>query len=195
MVDGKPIMDQVHIFENLCTDITNEGMKLDEIFLANILLEKFPPSWSEYRNHLKHKKRDMPLEELIGHMRTEEENRLKDKAEKMIPNSSTNTNLVETGRPSNVNRFKVQGHKAFQFISRPQKEAILKTPQVHLVESNDVIIAVVVEANLVANFNDWVLDTGASRHLWANKEMFQDFEEVADGDCVYMGNSATAGIT
>ncbi|GAA0143627.1 hypothetical protein LIER_04267 [Lithospermum erythrorhizon] len=79
MVDGKPSMDQVHEFENLCTDVTNEGIKLEEIFLANVLLEKFPPSWSEYRNHLKHKKRNMPLQELISHMRTEETNRLKDK--------------------------------------------------------------------------------------------------------------------
>ncbi|GAA0149687.1 hypothetical protein LIER_08805 [Lithospermum erythrorhizon] len=81
-------------------------MKLDEIFLANVLLEKFFQSWSEYKNHLKHKKRDMPLQELISHMRTEEANRLKDKAEKMTPNSSTNANLVETGGPSDVNRFK-----------------------------------------------------------------------------------------
>ncbi|GAA0174399.1 hypothetical protein LIER_27796 [Lithospermum erythrorhizon] len=39
-----------------------------------------------------------------------------------------------------------------------------------------------VEANLVANANDWVLDTEASRHLYANKEMFQDFKKVVDGD-------------
>ncbi|XP_074288095.1 uncharacterized protein LOC141613255 [Silene latifolia] len=79
MVDDKPIMEQVHVYENLCADVTNDGMKLDEIFLANVLLEKFPPSWNEYRNHLKHKKKDLSLQELVGHMRTEEANRLKDK--------------------------------------------------------------------------------------------------------------------
>ncbi|GAA0140542.1 hypothetical protein LIER_35257 [Lithospermum erythrorhizon] len=82
MVGGEPIMDQVHEFENLCTDVTNEGMKLDEIFLVNVLLEKFPPSWSEYRNHLKHKKRDMPLQEFISHMRSKEANRLKEKLDR-----------------------------------------------------------------------------------------------------------------
>ncbi|GAA0168205.1 hypothetical protein LIER_22973 [Lithospermum erythrorhizon] len=61
MVDDKPIMDQVHVFENLCTDVVNEGMNLDDIFLANVLLEKFPSPWNEYRNRLKHKKKDMPL--------------------------------------------------------------------------------------------------------------------------------------
>ncbi|GAA0170397.1 hypothetical protein LIER_24665 [Lithospermum erythrorhizon] len=155
------------MFENLCIDVTNEGMKLDKIFLAKVLLEKFPPSWSEYRNHLKHKKRDMPFQELISHMRTEEANRLKGKDKKIIPNSSTNANLIEI--------------------------AIQKTPQAYLVKSDDVIADVVVEANLIAN--DWVLDTRASRYLCAKIEMFQDFEEVVDEDTVYMRNSATAGIT
>lgn len=44
------------------------------------------------------------------------------------------------------------------------------------------------------NKTDWVLDTSASRHLCANKELFHDFEEVADGECVYVGNSTTAGV-
>ncbi|XP_074314675.1 uncharacterized protein LOC141649907 [Silene latifolia] len=68
---------KVHVYENLCADIVSEGMKLDGLFIANVLLEKFPPSWSEYRNQLKHKKKDMSLMELISHMRTEEANRLK----------------------------------------------------------------------------------------------------------------------
>ncbi|XP_074306456.1 uncharacterized protein LOC141641703 [Silene latifolia] len=42
MVDDKPIMEQVHVYENFCADVVNEGMKLDEIFLANVFLEKFP---------------------------------------------------------------------------------------------------------------------------------------------------------
>ncbi|GAA0152026.1 hypothetical protein LIER_10613 [Lithospermum erythrorhizon] len=76
-----------------------------------------------------------------------------------------------------------------------QKQAGQKTPQAHLAESDDIIVVVVIEANLVANTNDWVLDTGTSKQLCTNKEMFQYFEEVADGDCVYMGNSTTTGIT
>ena len=43
MEDGKPIMEQVHIYENLCAYVINEGMKLCDVFLANVLLEKFPP--------------------------------------------------------------------------------------------------------------------------------------------------------
>lgn len=51
------------------------------------------------------------------------------------------------------------------------------------------IVAVVIEANLVTNKTYWVLDTGASRHFCANKNLFHDFEESTDEDCVYMDNS------
>ncbi|KAL0323220.1 UNVERIFIED_CONTAM: hypothetical protein Sangu_1941300 [Sesamum angustifolium] len=95
MIDEKPIMDQIHEYENLVADVLSEGMKMCEILQANVLLEKFPPTWSEYRNHLKHKKRDLTLQELIRHMRTEEANRLKDK-ETSLSSLSIKANLVES---------------------------------------------------------------------------------------------------
>ncbi|KAK4400304.1 hypothetical protein Sango_1136500 [Sesamum angolense] len=61
IVDDKSIMDQVHEYENLVVDVLSEDMKMYEILQANVLLEKFPPSWNDYRNHLKHKKRDLTL--------------------------------------------------------------------------------------------------------------------------------------
>lgn len=64
----------------------------------------------------------------------------------------------------------------------------------YLTERGDVIVVMVVEKNMVANKSNWIVDTDASRHLCANKELFHDFEESTDGECVYMGNSAMAGV-
>ncbi|KAL0331634.1 UNVERIFIED_CONTAM: hypothetical protein Sangu_1708900 [Sesamum angustifolium] len=102
-------MDEVHEYENLVADVLSEGMKMCDILQANVLLEKFPPSWSEYRNHLKHKKKDLNLQELISQMRTEEANRLKDKE---ISNSSISfkANLVESS-PSRKDRLQPKGKK------------------------------------------------------------------------------------
>jgi len=50
------------------------------------------------------------------------------------------------------------------------------------------------EANLVAKFAEWIYDTGASRHFCTNKELIQDFKDVMDGECVYMGNYITARV-
>ena len=56
------------------------------------------------------------------------------------------------------------------------------------------VVVVVVEANLLANTIGWVLDTSASRHFSANEELFNDFEESTDRECIYMGESTTAVV-
>ncbi|XP_074299405.1 uncharacterized protein LOC141630496 [Silene latifolia] len=152
MADGKPIMEQVHVYENLCADVVNEGMKLDDIFVANVLLEKFPPSWSDYRNHLKHKKKDLSLQELVGHMRTEEANRLKDK-----PVSQPVKNILLWKHTKPVAKIQKPkgpivcyvcgktGHKAYQCTEK-------KTAEANVAVTDDVIAAVVVEANRWAIF-------------------------------------------
>ena len=76
-----------------------------EILHANMLIEKFPPSWSNYRNQFKHKKKDLTLQELISHLRTEDANCLKDKMYSLSLNSSK-SNLVESIVPINRDRFK-----------------------------------------------------------------------------------------
>lgn len=102
MTDDMPIMEQLHEYENLTAAVLSEGMKMCEVLQANVLIEKFPPSWTDYRNQLKHKKRDLTLQELISHMRTEEANRLKDKLSNSV--NKFNANLVETGGSSGKDR-------------------------------------------------------------------------------------------
>ena len=52
----------------------------------------------------------------------------------------------------------------------------------------------VVEANLVENSSDWILDIGTSRHFCANKELLHDFQDATGGECIYLGNSSTSGV-
>ncbi|XP_022152111.1 uncharacterized protein LOC111019900 [Momordica charantia] len=99
MSDDESVMNQVHEYENLVASVLSKGMKMCEILQANVLLEKFPYSWSDYHNHLKHKKKDLTLQELISHVRTEEANRLKDKLFFQSLNS-VKANLVESSSAS-----------------------------------------------------------------------------------------------
>ncbi|XP_009629827.2 uncharacterized protein [Nicotiana tomentosiformis] len=182
MVDDKPIMEQVHEYENLTADVLNEGMEMCEILQANVLLEKFSPSWSDYMNQLKHKKKNLTLQELISHMRTEEANRLKDEEAERLKDKMKSLSLLILLKLSLWNLLcnQRQGQRSKQGGKSPVQD--------NLTESGDVIAAVVVEVNMVSNKTDWILDTGASRHLCANKELFHDFEESTDGECVYMDN-------
>ncbi|XP_016902969.2 uncharacterized protein LOC107991967 [Cucumis melo] len=110
MTDDKPVVEQIHEYENLVANVLSEGMKMCEILQANVLLEKFPSSWNDYRNHLKHKKRDLKLQELISHMRTEEANRLKDKLASQNLNS-VNANLVKSSFVNRDRTKQEKGHK------------------------------------------------------------------------------------
>ena len=41
---------------------------------------------------------------------------------------------------------------------------------------------------LVNNIIDWVVDTGATRHICSSKDLFLNYEEVTDEDNVYLGD-------
>ena len=205
MGDDKPMMDQIHEYENLVTDVIDKGMKMCEIQQANVLLEEFPPSWSDYKNQLKYKKKDLSLQELISHMRIEEANQQKDK-QNYVSSLSVKANLVEYAGASNdrfkgkknkkddqqkkqkqfkKNDNKIQkkkvtcyvcgktGHKAYQCYQRKNQQNSEKkqSPQANLTETEEIIAAVVVEANLAENKTDWILDIGASKHLSKQKSV------------------------
>ena len=61
----------------------------------------------------------------------------------------------------------------------------------NLVESNT-IIAVVSEINLVGNTVEWIVDTGSTKHICANRRLLQSYEKIDEGENVFMGNSASA---
>ncbi|KAL0451381.1 UNVERIFIED_CONTAM: Retrovirus-related Pol polyprotein from transposon RE2 [Sesamum latifolium] len=142
----------------------------------------------ETRNHLKYKKKDLNLQELISHMRTKEANRLKDKENSNPSSIPFKANLIESST-SNKDKFQNKGKK-FQ-KGRQQKSYKGNDGKI---QKNKVTCYCCVEANLVENKTDWILDTGASKHFCSNKELVQEFEEAADGECVFMGNSATASV-
>ncbi|XP_047309712.1 60S ribosomal protein L7-1-like [Impatiens glandulifera] len=45
-----------------------------------------------------------------------------------------------------------------------------------------------------SNPREWWIDIGATRHVCSNKELFSTFEEVRNGEKLFMGNSATSDI-
>ncbi|KAL0416780.1 UNVERIFIED_CONTAM: hypothetical protein Slati_3509900 [Sesamum latifolium] len=76
-----------------------------------------------------------------------------------------------------------------------------KKNQAHISEVRSVPInlgelnlsAVVFEANLVDNSREWWIDTGATRHIYSDKEMFSTYTPI-NGRKLFMGNSATSNI-
>ncbi|XP_057249288.1 B3 domain-containing protein REM8-like [Beta vulgaris subsp. vulgaris] len=102
-------------------------------------------------NHPSHLINNNPPEGTISHMRIEEANRIKDNQDSALVNVSK-ANLVESVAVPSSDKFKGKGkkpdHKAYQCPQR-QGSVQKETPQANLAVSDDVIAAVVVEANLV----------------------------------------------
>ncbi|XP_021764848.1 uncharacterized protein LOC110729418 [Chenopodium quinoa] len=180
--DEKPIMTQVHDYENMVTEILGEGMKMCETLQANVLLEKFPPSWNDYTN----------LVESSLNVSKNRKNSKKKGNNKSKSNFTHNNKIQKPKRACYV--CGIIGHKAYQCNRRHEAKKDGTTFQANIVEKEDIIAAVVVEANLVKNKIEWILDTGASRHFCANKALMTEFEDVTNGDHGYMGNSSTAGV-
>ncbi|GJW64350.1 pol polyprotein [Tanacetum coccineum] len=235
MVDSKSVVSQVQDLQVLLHDIHAEGMTLSETFQVAAIIEKLPPSWVEFKNYLKHKRKEMSVEDLVVRLRIEEDNKLAQK-DTYTPDSAK-ANMVEHAGSSS--RFNSKGNKkdkkkndkkgkgkseylapkagivkqkfqgtCYNCDQPGHRAANCKMPkrvnprQANMVDENVDMIAMVSdvcamisEVNLVGTNNSgWWIDTGATRHVCADKSMFHSFRAVDNGQKLYMGNSATADI-
>ena len=65
MLDSKTVISQVQDLQVILHEIHAEGMSLSESFQVTAIIEKLPPLWKEFKNYLKHKRKEMRLEDLI----------------------------------------------------------------------------------------------------------------------------------
>ncbi|XP_073064121.1 uncharacterized protein [Primulina eburnea] len=72
MVDSKPVITQVQELQVIFHEIHGEGMTLSQSFQVAAIVEKLPPAWKDFKNYLKHKRKEMNVEELIVRLHIEE---------------------------------------------------------------------------------------------------------------------------
>ena len=96
MLDSKTVISQVQDLQVILHDIHAEVMSLSESFQVAAIIDKLPPLRKEFKNYLKHKRKEMRLEDLIVRLIIEEDNRAYEKkASKVIMESKAN--VVEQG--------------------------------------------------------------------------------------------------
>ncbi|GJT30409.1 hypothetical protein Tco_0910684 [Tanacetum coccineum] len=76
VVDSKSMVSEVQDLQVLLHDIHAERMTFSETFQVAAIIEKLPPSWVEFKNYLKHKRKEMSVEDLVVCPRIEEDNKL-----------------------------------------------------------------------------------------------------------------------
>jgi hypothetical protein len=95
MVDGRPVIEQYNECLRILGQFEQHGLEMDEAISVSSIIDKLPPSWKDYKHHLKHKKEELSLVELGSSFRIEESLRaqelvwVKDK-DKDIGGSSVN---------------------------------------------------------------------------------------------------------
>ncbi|XP_019246492.1 PREDICTED: uncharacterized protein LOC109226148 [Nicotiana attenuata] len=133
MVDSKSLITQVQELQVIVHDLLAEGMVINEVFQVTTFIEKLPPMWKDFKNYLKHKRKEMTFEDLVVRLGIEEDN----KAAEKKPRGNS----------------KIMG------------------------------------ANII-----WWIDSGATRHVCANKELFTSYAPAGPDGTIFMANSATAKI-
>ena len=65
-----------------------------------------------------------------------------------------------------------------------------------MAEGDDIIVIVITQANIVTSLNKWVVDSGDTRNIYANKYGFTSYITVGDGEeQVYLGDSRTVAVS
>ena len=110
MLYSKTVISQVQEIQVILHDILTYGMSLSESFQVAAIIEKLPPLWKEFKNYLKHKRKEMRLEDLIVRLRIEEDNCASEKkAGKGI--MEFKVNVVEQRQTShNIKKMKHNGN-------------------------------------------------------------------------------------
>ncbi|KZV23813.1 hypothetical protein F511_22875 [Dorcoceras hygrometricum] len=109
MVDSKSVMSQVQEMQLILHDLHVEGMEINESFQMATVIEKLHPLWKDFKIYLKHKCKEMRLEDLIVKMRIEEDNQKQSESKGTKRPVEEGSNLVEPNTSKRKIKFKGKG--------------------------------------------------------------------------------------
>nr|KAJ0201752.1 hypothetical protein LSAT_V11C600334860 [Lactuca sativa] len=119
MVDDKSIMEQVHELQVMLNKLNALSISLPEFFQVGAIIAKLPPSWKDFSKRMMHKSEDYSLDDLMKHLRIEEETRIRDKRGKV----GQSVHHVSAGSSSHKGKYGGQNKKNFG----PKKQSFKKS--------------------------------------------------------------------
>lgn len=217
VTDNKSVFDQFLELEYIAGQLEKEWSKIDESILVGSIIDKLSQSWWDHKKSLKHKKNEMCLEELAQDLQIEEQLRLcetKEDQPKFLPR----VNVLEERPQQSAFKNRVHNKPEFKMNKRAcfycnkvghfkkncrlymkekwkqQGKGFLDykkcTSQVHVTE--EILVAVILEVNMVGHGSEWWLDSRATRYVTFDKNMLKSFQGDSDENILYIENSSTA---
>ena len=83
MVDDRAILEQVHELQVMFNKLNSLSIPLPELFQVGSIITKLLPSWKDFSKRMVHQSDDYSLDDLLKHLRIEEETRNRDKRSKV----------------------------------------------------------------------------------------------------------------
>jgi len=96
MVNTKMVVNQLEKLQVLFSDLLSERLVINEPFQVVVMIEKLPPSWKNFKNYLKHKRKELFMEDLVIRLCLEEDNRKRDKVPLRL---EAKVNMVKGSKP------------------------------------------------------------------------------------------------
>lgn len=87
------------------------------------------------------------------------------------------------------------GHKAQDCYHRKDgNHANGNNNHANMAFTDEELAVVMSEVNMVSNVSEWLMDTGATKHICADRNLFTEYHPAAPGEKLYMGNSASSVV-
>nr|GEW18909.1 zinc finger, CCHC-type [Tanacetum cinerariifolium] len=177
MVDSRPVMEQYNELLRILGQYTQHGLKMNESIFVSSIIDKFPPSWKDFKHTLKHGKDDLSLVQLGSHLRIEESLRAQDSDKgKGKEVGGPSVNMTEEGvRTSITNKTKVK--------SDPMRTTVVLVPTRNQSWNVGSVVRQVTSKGIAE-----VIDSGATTHVCKDRCWLKTYEPVEDGSVLYMGD-------
>ncbi|KAF3623695.1 putative histone deacetylase 8-like [Capsicum annuum] len=162
-----------------------KGLIVDDAFQVAAIIEKLPPIWKEFKNYLKHKRKEITVKDLIVRLCIEEDNKAAERRSK--ENSTINgAHIVEDDQNNSKKRKKVK-----QGSNQPKKKFMEKCFNCGKIGHQFMDCCAPKKGKKKDQAIMWI-DSGATRHVCANKDLFSSFTPAQVEEMIYMANSAMA---
>ena len=119
MIDSKTVVTQVQELQVIIHDLLAEGLIVNDAFQVATIIEKLPPLWKNFKNYLKHKRKEMTVEDLIVRLRIEEDNKAAEKRSR-CNSAISGVSFVEEDFTKLKKRKKASGPKS----NHPKKNSM-----------------------------------------------------------------------
>ncbi|KAK5838770.1 hypothetical protein PVK06_007508 [Gossypium arboreum] len=187
MVDSKLVVYQVQELQLIIHGILTKRMVISESFQVAAIIEKLPPAWNDFKNYLKHKRKEIAKENMVEFKNDFKRGKQPQNGSKFGPNGCVSKkqkfqgkcfNCSKIGHKSSDCRFpkKVKANKAntveeiFKEVFDMDLCAVIF--KVNMVDSNQrewcsILVPYIISVVTKTPFLSWCLVTKGRNSIWA----------------------------